>query len=197
MGETTKRMSGNMPEGPLFFFDSSAAIKYYQAESGSALIEDIVDNHPVQCYISALSSAEVTKGIRKHKYRLMDSYGKERHEEILRGYKDTIQEWRADLNDELWLLVFGDVRTVAYASDLLYKYDRTDDWNFKDASDAWILATALALRDETSRAVIFVSADEKTGLNKAAQLEGLEVINPDLYPYTTYQSADQISAEGS
>lgn len=190
------RKSGTVPNDPLFFFDSSAVVKFYDpAEAGHSMVKHITETFRGNCFVSELSIPEVSRAIIKKRNNLPDkTSNKAKKQRIKNEAADNVKLWINSLNYDIlidpeldWNVVGASVeqRIGERAHQLLTKYDQHNDvstvsWNLQDASDAWILATALYLHEDQGSPVVFISADVKMRLNDAARGEGLEVINPDI-----------------
>lgn len=194
-------MSAVANNGPLFFLDSSALVKLYNTlEKGHVLVQTLVHSD-ARCFMSELSIPEVVGALisKRNDNLNQGDLSAEVKMNIENTAGETIELWMASLDygdpdapkmDELSIKVVGvgpEVNIGEMAQELICKYDRFPDaspsaWSLKDPSDAWILATALYLRDVLGEEVVFVSADSRTHLNDAAREEGLRVIDPNKVP---------------
>lgn len=158
----------------LLFFDTSAVAKYYDpAESGHEVTIALLQQFPGSCLMSGLVKTEVLRVFQKRRNIALNAPNANRRK-IQKGYQILVQIWEQDLLTR-WKVV-PDVEGVADgATQLLYTFDTT----LKDASDAYILSSALYYARLLPISLAFVSADESSGLNDVARKVGLHVINPD------------------
>jgi len=143
----------------LLFLDTSALVKRYRQEAGSETMGGLFDDHTNRCMASALSFAEAIGALtRAHRAGLI---GQRELEEAVSGlYTDFASgriEW-VDVSQHHFM------RCAA----LIVDYHLT-------ANDALILASALELQHHTP---VFVCADTRSGLLRAAEACGLSTLNP-------------------
>ena len=149
-----------------YFFDSSAIVKRYIKETGTAWTVNIFrPRSHNQVFVSEVTLVEVISALaRRHRGLSARSadYGKRAAKRFQSAYDSKFFKTRVDL------------ATVREAALLAEKY-------FLRGYDAVQLATAMRIEGERKSigagALTFVSADED--LNRAAQAEGLLVENPD------------------
>jgi len=152
-----------------YFFDSSAIVKRYIKETGTAWTVNIFrPRSHNQIFVSEVTLVEVISALaRRHRGLSASSvdYGKRTARRFQTAYDTKFFKTRVDL------------ATVREAALLAEKY-------FLRGYDAVQLATAVRIEGERkligAASLIFVSADDD--LNNAAQAEGLLVENPDNYP---------------
>lgn len=152
-----------------YLFDSSATVKRYITETGTAWIIGLFRTHSHnQIFVSEITLVEVISALtRRHRGLSAASvkYGKRAASRFQRTYNTKFFKVPADLA-------------------LINEAARLAKEHYLRGYDAIQLATALQVDNERQSIgvtpLIFVSAD--TDLNKAAQSEGLSVENPDNYP---------------
>lgn len=155
---------------PLYFLDSSAVIKLYQAETGSEVVERLVREADVLPFISRLTVTEVQRAFARK----------------VREAKLTVDE--LDRLRNLFLkdllqrrLLLKRLRDFHYraAERLVRKYAPAQPYPLLRTLDAMHLATALDIHQREALTG-FVSAD--TDLCAVAAAEQIPVINPDQSP---------------
>lgn len=152
----------------LYYLDSSALIKRYAPEAGTAWVKQLFDpvlNH--QAYFSQVTGVEVAAGLsRKVRTKELSS----------KYYQLVLQLFLNDLDQGDYNIVPLNDTMVELAIDLTKRHPLR-------AYDALHLATAKTVNTALASAQLsqltFVSAD--TSLLAAAQGEGLAVDNPNLY----------------
>ena len=150
---------------PGYFFDSSALVKFYHAESGTATVDKIVRPAGNVVRIARLTVAEMTSAFAI----------KVRTRSISRSEADTclLQFLRDVVAARFGVYSVGDSE-FAMAEWLIGRY--AFDFRLRTL-DAIQLAVALELRHQ-GLIDHFVVAD--SNLCEVAQLEGLSVMNPEL-----------------
>ena len=155
----------------MLYVDSSALLKHYIRESGSAALNAKLNETsllPAGVFISVVGYAEILATLAR---RLRENPRLKRQTELLR------KEFRED-----WM--FGLTVVELAAGVLLFIPSLVDKYPLK-GSDAIHLASALWLRDAlrlgrqfgaVNRSLMLVSADKQ--LNRAASAEGLQVFDP-------------------
>jgi len=151
-----------------YFFDSSAIVKRYITETGSAWVKTIVKGQPKKnLYLSFVTGAEVTAAFAK----------RHRNGDISTGdYNKTRRVFQHHFQRQYTLLrVTKDV--IQRAMVLIHAHPLR-------GFDAIQLATALILEDHLKRSglpgITFVCADKT--LCNAAKAEGLTTENPNNHP---------------
>ena len=152
----------------VIYLDTSALIKRYVAETGSAWIASFAFDAPDTILVtSRLTIAEARSAFARR--RREASISTEDHADTIAAFnEDCVQHYR---------FVELDTPVIELACELMDRHPlRTND--------AVQLASALlsnqALRDAGVAALIFVSADER--LVRTADAEGLPADNPSLHP---------------
>ncbi len=153
-----------------YFFDSSAAVKNYLNETGSAWVRSLVNaNPPNQIHVSRLASVEVISAfVRRAKGKLITT----------NAAQNFITQFKANLQTDFEVVEIG-LPLVSMAVDLVEKHGLR-------GYDAMQLASGLTLYVRLSAAMsapftfTFISADNN--LNNAAQSETLAVDNPNNHP---------------
>jgi len=153
---------------PIYYFDSSAAVKKYVAEIGTGWVLTLFKpsaNNVI--YVSQISGVEVVSAFSR-RFRLGSLTQKAAQKSIARFKRDFQIRFRVlGLND---IIVFDAMRlSETYG---LRGYDSVQ------------LAVAIELEDRlvssNLSSITFVSADNS--LNQATQTEGLSVDNPNNHP---------------
>jgi predicted nucleic acid-binding protein len=153
---------------PDYFFDSSALVKAYVKEQGSAFVAAIADpNSPDDVFVSRLTGVEVMSTLaRRHKDHSLNEA----------RYAQAVQALTADWKNSFRVLEF----TVA-VGDTSMRFSRK--YALKGAGCAQ-LATAWEANQVWLQlqlpALTFVSADDE--LNAAAPGEGFTLENPNTRP---------------
>ncbi len=151
-----------------YFFDSSALIKRFSREAGSAWVLRILRPSAAHSiYIARITGAEVIAGLaRQNRVGYLSLKELDRGERRLRR-RDNCGFGVVDLNQTI----------VDHAIILIRSYGLR-------GYDAIQLASALAIENGrqiiAGQSITFVSADD--ALNKAALAEGLTVENPNNHP---------------
>ncbi len=133
------------------FFDTSALVKHYHVERGSAIVNELMENYIVS--ISELAIVEMTSALTR---RFLSGEIRKRTLEW------ALERFYADL--ENYVVVTLSSETIGHAASLVLKHGLK-------TLDSLQLASALRIKDETS---VFVTFDEK--LKKAAEKEGFTVL---------------------
>ena len=145
-----------------YFFDSSALVKRYHAESGTLKIKKIFKQDGVSFLISRLTATEVvsvfTKKVRE---RLMDIY---KHDSLCSRFFD-------DLDKILIVLPIEDAHYVQ-AEDIISKHGKERSIKTLDALQLSVAISAKQALDN----LFFVCTDK--ALCEIAEKEQLKVINP-------------------
>lgn len=146
-----------------YFFDSSALVKAYIAETGTTWVRTILDDDQHQIYISRIAALEVVAALTRRSH-IGDLTLQERN--------DAAHEVREDCST--YLVVDVTDESIEAAIDLALKHNLR-------AYDAAQLASALTVRSVLSPnpGPTLVSADRE--LNAAAALEGLQIEDPNNY----------------
>jgi len=150
-----------------FYLDSSALVKYYISETGSAWVRELVDTQEHEDIISQLSVVEVAAAIEKRR----------RTKEIGQHHQvRTLARLGIDYRQRYTIVRVSD-SIVELAVDLTGHHPL-------HAYDAMQLATALVLNrvmfDNQLPPLTFVSADD--ALCDAARAEGMNTENPNDRP---------------
>jgi hypothetical protein len=162
---------------PSYFFDSSAIVKRYHREPGTAWVQGLSEprTHP-PIYISQIAEVEVVAGLRR--------LG--RHEGLHSSFVDVMQyvfERHLALSDPsgtmpVYILVTVSPAILSLAASLCAIY-----WEMRPhplrSLDAIQLASAIATARGLPDELTFVTAGVR--LSAIAPLEGFRIINP-LYP---------------
>ena len=144
-----------------FFLDSSALVKRYVHEQGSAYVSALPTNSDDLLYVAQIAGVEVVSAIARK------SLGKTISQ---RRTQNAIIQFRTDFN--------GKFVVLAMSSSLLEYAMQLAETHALRAYDAVQLATVLTItKYVTSLIVTFVCADE--ALNRVAQAEGLAIENPN------------------
>jgi predicted nucleic acid-binding protein len=141
------------------FFDTSALVKRYYEESGTAVVDDLVEDPDHEVVITSLSIIETVSAFRRKQNR--DDLDADRVSTLLSGFfEEALSEFVVLPMDESY---------HQFSFDLVLKVDlRT--------LDSLQLSAALSTVTESS-APTFVSAD--VDLLAVAADRGLETLNPD------------------
>jgi len=150
---------------PIYYFDSSGAVKKYVAELGTAWILSLVKPSAKNIiYLAQITGVEVVSAISR-RYRGGSLTNIAAQKSIVRFKRDFQNKWRI-------LRLTDDVLTDAM---------RLSETHGLRGYDAVQLAVALELENrfkaQNLSSIIFISADNN--LNSAAQAEGLTVDNPN------------------
>ena len=150
----------------IFFFDTSALIKRYLHEKGSAHIRRLLQTGGAIFYQTFLTPVEITSGLYRHHREGQISI--EQLSLLLRSY--------AAHSHREYLLVPYSESLIDMAAALISRHPLR-------ALDAIQLASALQLRRSLPTGappLIFLSADDR--LVSAARQEHLQVENPERFP---------------
>jgi hypothetical protein len=164
---------------PSYFLDSSALVKRYHQERGTAWVQSLTEprSHPA-IYISQLAHVEVIAALRRvgRAQRLHPSSV----DALINHFMRHISASSHTRSTPAYLLVPLSPATLALAANLCSRY-----WDIAPAPlrslDAIQLACALATTASISDELVFVTAD--TRLGTVAGNEGMRVVNP-LFPPT-------------
>lgn len=161
-----------------YFFDTSAIVKRYYFERGSAWVKAICESraHP-PVYLSELSRVEVVSALRRTG----------RQKQLHRSYVDTmvnIFDRQIALSstsrpDPIYTIVPLSALVVETAAILCNTYAGRDV-NPIRSLDAIQLASALGTMPTVRGELVFVTAD--THLGAVAEEEGFRVVNPTIPP---------------
>lgn len=164
---------------PSYFFDSSAIVKRYHREPGTAWVQELCEprTHP-PIYLSQLAEVEVVAALRR--------LG--RNAELHPAFIDTMQntfERHLALSDPsrtfpVYLLINISPAILAMAAALCTQYWEMRPYPLRSL-DAIQLACAIATARGLPDELVFVTAD--TRLSAIAPLEGFRVINPAYPPH--------------
>lgn len=145
----------------IYFLDTSAFLKRYLPEAGSEIIHNIFTDEENILVVSAITLAESFAALNRH---------------IRRGSLASaeIQEALDGINAD-WLMSRFSVmditsRHLLRCQDLIFNFHLT-------SSDALILASALDMKIPQA-SPIFVYADVRSGLLRAAEASQLSTLNP-------------------
>ena len=147
-----------------YFFDSSALLKLYVEERGSAQVEEIVDSQPVGALsISRLASLELNSALVRR--RRAGDYSDEALTAALALFEE-------DVERRFRIIELGGA-TMLRAITLVHRHALR-------AADAIQLACGLMARAEkvADGDLILVSSDRE--LNEAARAEKMDVLDPTL-----------------
>ena len=143
----------------LYFFDTSALVTRYRAEIGTEVVDAMFSDPAHVRVISALSIAETARALDTHV----------RQGEISAGdARLALSRLYAECHAGTLAVLEIQRRCIFRANELILTLHLT-------APDAVILATALTVAPE---APIFVCADIRSGLLRAAETHGLSTLNP-------------------
>jgi predicted nucleic acid-binding protein len=147
------------------FYDTSAAVKHYRIEVGTARVDTLLADTGSRHFLSALGVVEIhsvlARLVRTGQITAADFH-------LVRG------RFLADIVSGLWQVVQVTGAEFQQAQQLLVRYATTRSLRTLDAVQ---LAVALALHT-TSPLDDFVCAD--TNLCQIAAAEGLTVVNPEV-----------------
>ncbi len=147
----------------LYFLDSSAVVKRYVQEIGTAWLETLADpNLGNHLFVARITEVEVTAALARRR----------------RGQSLTMVQAGAALQ-QFQLDLAREYRIVEVTLPLLQRAARLADFHHLRAHDAVQLAAALELYRQAPT-LAMLSAD--AGLNAAASAEGLSVDDPNLHP---------------
>ncbi len=132
------------------FFDSSALLKRYIEEPGSAKVDALL-GADAECAVSAITHTEVACAL----------VGR------VRGATQLLEQLAEDLKAVFHVRINDEIIAISVALGVKHRLR---------GCDALQLAAAVALKKATGRPVRFISADED--LNRAARVEDLSVLDP-------------------
>jgi len=152
----------------VYFFDSSALVKLYAREIGSAWVKAVADiSAGNQIYIANITEVEVASAVSR---RLREN------QITPTDARETIAKLREDFEQNYNIFELGGA-LIAKAVLLVQAYPLR-------GYDAVQLATALLVNEERNYlnlpSLIFICAD--VSLSNAAQAQGLTVDDPNLHP---------------
>ena len=167
-------------ETPAYFFDSSAIVKRYHRELGTAWIQSICEprSHP-PLYLSDLARVEVIAALRR--LGRTNGYHPSFVDTMAHGFERHISLSDAARLAPLYHLVPITQSVLALASELCNHYWQTHPHPLRSL-DAIQLACARAIALNLGSQLVFVTADVR--LAAIAQLEGLSVMNPSVASQT-------------
>lgn len=142
-----------------YCLDTSAFVKRYRSEVGSDVVQRLFAEPTAVLFVSALTLAETYAALYRHSRK-----GRLPQSELTR----TLDGVTADLERSQLHILDVTSQHVARSRTLIADYDLT-------SHDALILAAACELRPFE---VIFVCADTRSGLLRAAEACGLSTLNP-------------------
>ena len=147
-----------------YFFDSSALVKAYIAETGTNWVRTIIDDEQHQIYISQLTELEVVAALTR-RFRIGDLTLQERDQAARDVRQDCASYLGVDVTDEI----------IESSIDLALRHNLR-------AYDAAQLASALKVKNVLSnnhgfRGVTLVSSDLE--LNDASMLESFQIEDPN------------------
>ena len=146
----------------LIFLDSSALVKYYVTEQGSVRIRSLVDDSQNVTLVSAIALPEVTSALARRQREGL--FGK-------RFLRQSYQSFQEDLRVTFQRIPVEDAMLTDAAELALRRPVK--------GYDAVQIATAIAVQQRFV-ALTFISADKQ--MLRAAQAEGMQTDNPELYP---------------
>jgi predicted nucleic acid-binding protein len=150
---------------PDYFFDTSALVKAYIAETGTAWVRTILDDPQNRIWISALTKVEVIAGLTR-RFRVGDL--------TRRQLNQTSGDALQDCTDFLAVPVLTTI--LDHAIVLAERHNLR-------AYDAIQLSTAMEARDalltNSTSPIDFIVVSADVELNQAAQLEGIRVEDPN------------------
>ena len=150
-----------------YFFDSSALVKRYVVETGSAWVKGLTDSQAGNSIIV----------VRITWVEVLSAFGRRQREGSLTATEvvETIDKFRSELNSQ-YRAIEVDQALFERAGELVVQYPLR-------AYDAMQLAAAMRVRSIVSlmpdTQLVFVSADDR--LLQIAQTEGLVTDNPNNY----------------
>lgn len=145
-----------------YFFDSSALIKRYHAEVGTAKTDELLAHQDNKIIISSLAVSEITSALNRKK-----NEGKINPELL----QDILNEFYREVLDRFTVISLDDSLIPHSIELILNRNLRT--------LDSLQLSAALSVFQLLSEMkFVFVCADQK--LLDAAKQEGLETLNPEL-----------------
>lgn len=143
----------------MIYFDTSALVKRYVFENGSQMVDEIIEN------IVSLATSKLT-------YPEMLSAFARRHREgeYSKDWLDRIIEnFHIELANFIVIELQNELRPKVKS--LIFKHPLR-------GADAVHLASAVWLKNSTAENITFVASD--MNLLKAAEMEGLHIMNPDV-----------------
>lgn len=143
----------------LYVLDTSALVKRYHRETGSEIVEKLFQEPSNILLISVLSLSETARALDRLQRQGIYS---------LEDIRFTLQRLYQDCRTTRIGLIDVISSHVFKANELILRYHLS-------AADAIILATALQVR---SHQPVFVSADVRSGLLRAAEACHLSTLNP-------------------
>jgi predicted nucleic acid-binding protein len=145
----------------LYFFDTSALIKRYQAEAGSDIVDQIFDGPDCYVYISSFSLLEIASALdRKNQEKLLSQD----------DLSVILERFWADMKANRRAIVEVHSSHIKLARNFILAHHLR-------APDALILAQSMILKSWPEEEGAFVCSDLK--LLTAAQALGQRVLNPD------------------
>lgn len=149
----------------VYFFDTSALVKLYHFEAGTAVVDRIANTAQTPIRISRLTAVELTSAFAiKVRTKVID---RQDADELLRQFRDEVVRGRFE--------IFSVGESDLELAEALIERHAFD--HHLRTLDALQLAIALELRSQ-NLIEYFVAADQV--LCEVAVLEGLSVINPDI-----------------
>lgn len=171
--------AGSDPKRSSYFFDSSAIVKRYHREAGTAWVQGVCEprNHP-PIYLAQLAEVEVVAALRR--------VG--RHTGIRQSSIDAMQntfERHLALSDPgrafpVYRLITISPAILSLAAALCTRYWEMRPYPLRSL-DAIQLACAIAIASGLPDELLFVTADAR--LLAIAPHEGFQVINPAFPPH--------------
>lgn len=147
----------------VYFFDTSGLLKRYVQEKGTVWVESTLSNPNYSLYMAQITKIELASAIyRRHREGLLPQS----------GVDDAFLLFRRHIKYQYNVVRLTN-EVISQAQILLGKYPLR-------AYDATQLSSALMVKRALNLAVNFVCADAR--LHYAAQLEGLNPIDPNQYP---------------
>lgn len=150
---------------PDYFFDTSALVKAYIAETGTAWIRTILDDQQHRIWISALTKVEVIAALTR-RFRVGDLT----QQQLNQASGDALQDC-------------ADFLAVPVLSNILDRALVLAERHNLRAYDAVQLSTAMEARDalltNSTPPIAFTVVSADVELNQAAQLEAMHVEDPN------------------
>lgn len=140
------------------FFDTSALVKRYHAESGTDRVDELVEDTETHVIVSSLAVVETVSAFRR-KYNIGDIDESEMLALVSAFFRESLDEF---------VIVSLEESRIRFSFDLILD----DDLRTLDSLQ---LSTGLVVSEEVGN-VTFVTATEE--LASVASKRGLEVVNP-------------------
>lgn len=148
-----------------YFFDTSALVKAYIAETGTAWVRTILDDSQHRIWVSALTKVEMIAALTR-RFRLGDLT----QQQLSQASSDALQDCANFLAVPVLTNILDHAVVLAERHNLR-------------AYDAIQLSTAIEARDalltNSTSPIDFMVVSADVELNQAAQLEGIQVEDPN------------------